>query len=102
MTDPATLRPGDTVLVRAIVDRAPVGSSISVHVGNGTALVVPADIAQVEHRPRRFLYTSAQIEAPLILLAEHGDRLWLSTGVGEPITVPRGWVKEVTPEADTG
>lgn len=52
MTDPATLRQGDTVLVRAIVDRAPVGSSISVHVGNGTVLAVPADIACAPRRVR--------------------------------------------------
>lgn len=61
--------------------------------------MVPADIASVETRPpRQFRYRAAQVEKPLTLLAEWGDRLWLSTGVGEPITVPTAWVEEIQPQ----
>ena len=95
MIDPATLRQGDTVLIRAFVDHVR-GTSIGINVGNSMAIVVPADIASVETQsPRQFRYRAAQIEKPLLLLAEWGDRLWLTTGTGEPITVPAAWVEEI-------
>lgn len=97
MTDPATLRQGDTILVRAIVDHVR-GETVGINVGNSSALIVPADIAAVDGAPQRlFRYRAAQIDKPLILLAAWGDRLWLTTGTGEPITVPAAWVEEVHP-----
>ena len=98
MTSSATLRPGDAVLVRAIVDRVPVGASIALHVGNGLVLAAPCDIVGLaEPTPRFFRYRAAQIDAPLRFLAQDGDRLWLK-GAAEPVTVPIAWVEEITPE----
>ena len=90
MTDPATLRPGDTVLVRAIVDRAPVGSAIEIHVGNSRATVVPSDIASTELRVRYGACRSLEAD----VLVEHGQWLVLDTAP-MPIVLHRDWCEQV-------
>lgn len=94
------LQNGTRVLVAGVIGEATHGGigARTVFFSGGYEISAFDDEVQLRPRRRFVVCTTAQLDGPLEVLAEYGDRLWIKPPLGEPITMPASWVRDVNSE----